>query len=87
MLWIGHDVYLEDYRRYTLNKLNNVLREAQLRLQFGSYYYGAILPMVAASRLLRRLLRKQDEPKSEMRQFGPTPSSGTFAASSCQCFV
>jgi len=71
-LWSGHDVFLEHYRRYTLPGLEAVLRSAGLRIEFGSYYYGAVLPVAALFRLGRRLMGDRgQEPKSDMRQFGP----------------
>lgn len=71
-LWSGHDVFLEHHRRYTLPGLERVLRSARLRIEFGSYYYGAVLPAAALFRLGRRLLGDRGrEPKSDMRQFGP----------------
>jgi len=71
-LWSGHDVFLEHYRRYTLPGLDAVLRAAGLRVEFGSYYYGTILPIAAALRLGRRLLGDRgQEAKSDMRQTGP----------------
>jgi hypothetical protein len=81
-LWSGHDVFLEHYRRYTLPELENVLRSAGLRIEFGSYYYGAILPVAAAFRFGKRLLNggKKAEAKSDMRQFGPVLNSLFWAA-------
>lgn len=71
-LWSGHDVYLEHYRRYTLSRLEHVLREAGLKIEFGSYLYGAVLPAAAGVRLLRRLRgERAEDAKSDMRMFGP----------------
>lgn len=71
-LWSGHDVFLEHYRRYTLPGLEAVLRSTGLRIDFGSYYYGAVLPIAALFRLGRRLLGDRGQaPKSDMRRFGP----------------
>ena len=71
-LWSGHDVFLEHHRRYTLPGLEAVLRSASLRIEFGSYYYGAVLPVAALARLGQRLLGDRGrEPKSDMRRFGP----------------
>jgi len=75
-LWSGHDVFLEHHRRYTLPGLESVLRSAALRIEFGSYYYGAILPAAALFRLGRRLLvRRVQPPKSDLRPFGPVLNS------------
>lgn len=71
-LWSGHDVFLEHYRRYSLPGLEKVLQSAGLRIEFGSYYYGAVLPIAVGFRLGRRLFGDRgQEPKSDMRQFGP----------------
>ncbi len=71
-LWSGHDVFLEHYRRYTLPQLESVLRAAGLAIEVGCYFYGAILPLAATVRMIRRVGGdKGAEPKSDMRQFGP----------------
>lgn len=71
-LWSGHDVFLEHHRRYSVSGLEKVLRSAGLKIEFASYYYGAILPIAAGFRLGRRLLGENtSKPKSDMRHFGP----------------
>lgn len=71
-MWSGHDVFLGHYRRYTLPRLEAILRLTGLRIEFGSYYYGAVLPVAALFRLGRRLLGDRGQaPKSDMRPFGP----------------
>lgn len=71
-LWSGHDVFLEHYRRYTLPQLETTLRAAGLRIETGCYFYGAVFPIAAAFRTLRRLAGEDTtKPKSDMRQFGP----------------
>ena len=80
-LWSGHDVFLEHHRRYTLPGLEEVLRSAGLRIEFGSYYYGAVLPVAAAVRLGQRLLGDSGrEPRSDMRRFGPLLNGLFWAA-------
>ena len=70
-LWSGHDVFLEHYRRYTLPGIEKSLRAGGLRIETGSYFYGALLPLVAASRLSGRLLHgTDDKPASQMREYG-----------------
>ncbi|MGF6089635.1 class I SAM-dependent methyltransferase [Pseudomonas sp. 18173] len=51
-LWSGHDDFLEHKRRYTLSQLETLARGAGLSVQRGAYYFGAVLPLAAASRLL-----------------------------------
>lgn len=71
-LWSGHDVFLEHYRRYTLPQLEKTLISAGLKIEFGSYYYGAVLPAAVAFRMAKRLGGDSGrEPKSDMQQFGP----------------
>jgi SAM-dependent methyltransferase len=75
-LWSGHDVFLEHYRRYTLRGMEQVLRDAGLRVELGCYFYGGVLPLVAAQRLARRLAGDRgQEPKSDMRPFGPVANT------------
>jgi len=71
-LWSGHDVFLEHYRRYTLSELEEVLRAAGLQIEFGSYYYGAVLPIAAVFRFAKKILGDRGaEAKSDMRFFSP----------------
>ena len=70
-LWSGHDLFLEHYRRYTLAEIERTLVVAGLRIERGCYFYGALLPLVAATRLAGRLRAAKDaEPASQMREFG-----------------
>ena len=72
-LWSGHDDYLEHHRRYTLSSLERVVREAGLSVDLGCYMYGALLPVVAASRWGQRILERFGRaPSSQMRDHGPT---------------
>lgn len=70
-LWSGHDVFLEHYRRYTLPGIEAVLVGAGLAVVKGHYFYGGVLPMVAAVRAVRRLTRVGQAPSSDM---GRTPA-------------
>lgn len=69
-LWSGHDVFLEHYRRYTLPQLCAVIEAAGLRLERGHYFFGGVLPLVAAVRGFKRL-RGADRPGSDMRREAP----------------
>jgi trans-aconitate methyltransferase len=53
-LWSAHDEVLGHRRRYRLGDLVVLLRDAGWRVERAHYYYGAILPGVAAVRLWRR---------------------------------
>lgn len=57
-LWSGHDVFLEHYRRYNLVQLRRVLTTAGLKVERGHYFFGGVLPAVAAVRGLNRLTGK-----------------------------
>jgi hypothetical protein len=71
-LWSGHDVFLEHFRRYALAEIERTLVAAGLRIERGCYFYGALLPLVAATRLAGRLRPSRDaEAASQMREFGP----------------
>ena len=75
-MWSGHDVFLEHYRRYTLPQLEHVLRAAGLVIEVGCYFYGAILPLAATFRLIRRAGGDRGtQARSDMRQFGPALNS------------
>ena len=68
-LWSAHDVFLEHRRRYTLRGVEAVLRTAGLSVERGCYFYGALLPLAAVTRLLGRL-RRDAEPRSQMQPMG-----------------
>jgi 2-polyprenyl-3-methyl-5-hydroxy-6-metoxy-1,4-benzoquinol methylase len=70
-LWSGHDVFLEHCRRYTLSGVERTLRTAGLRIERGCYFYGALLPLVTATRMAERLLhRGRWTPRSQMQDHG-----------------
>jgi hypothetical protein len=68
-LWSGHDVFLGHRRRYTLAQVEELVRRCGLRVQESGYFFGPILPVVAAVRLWHRLIGT--EPKSTLE---PAPS-------------
>jgi len=68
-LWSGHDVFLGHMRRYRLRDIERVAREAGLTVERGSYYYGLVFPLAAATRLVDRLLQKpHGQPRSQLRR-------------------
>lgn len=68
-LWSSHDVFLEHKRRYRLNQLENVVKEAGLKVISGAYYFGAVFPLAATFRIANRLLRQErGATKSHLRQ-------------------
>ena len=71
-LWSGHDDYLGHHRRYTLSSLEQAVRDAGLSVDLGCYIYGALLPVVAATRLSQRVLGRRNRlPSSQMKDHGP----------------
>jgi SAM-dependent methyltransferase len=80
-LWSGHDVFLEHYRRYTLPQLERVMAAAGLEVERGHYFYGAVLPLVAAVRFAKRLLRSEAPPGSDMQRHGRLSNAILYAAS------
>ena len=83
-LWSGHDVFLEHYRRYTLKQLEGVLESAGLRIERGHYYYGAVLPAVAAVRGWKRLTAPNAPPGSDMRNEAGPVNALLYAASALE---
>ena len=78
-LWSGHDVFLEHKRRYSLPEIERVARLGGLRVMRGSYFYGLVFPIAAATRLANRLLRTPDDrPVSQLRRHSP-PVNATLA--------
>jgi SAM-dependent methyltransferase len=80
-LWSGHDVFLEHYRRYTLPQLEQVMVAAGLKMERGHYFYGAVLPLVAAVRFAKRLFNKEAPPGSDMQRHGRLSNAVLYAAS------
>lgn len=68
-LWSEHDVFLGHRRRYTLSQICSVAERAGLMVESSAYYFGAILPAVAAMRVLGRIFRRSSRPiKSQLRR-------------------
>ncbi len=53
-LWSAHDEFLEHKRRYTLAQAERLAHAAGAEAVRGHYYYGAVFPIAAGVRLLRR---------------------------------
>lgn len=83
-LWSGHDVFLEHYRRYTLAGLTDVLRKAGLQMVHGHYFFGAVLPMVAAVRGWKRLTQKGQPAGSDMKPVGRPINEALFGLSALE---
>ena len=69
-LWSGHDVFLEHRRRYKLRQVEKLVRQADLRLVRGRYYFGSLFPAVTAMRLVdrARLRGGKVEAKSQLKR-------------------
>jgi len=72
-LWSEHDIYLEHKRRYTLRQLESIVRCSGLKVIHGSYYFGAVFPIAAITRLsgnlfYRKITRK---PNSQLKLHHP----------------
>jgi SAM-dependent methyltransferase len=68
-LWSQHDESLHHRRRYTQRQLCESLRASGWEPQIRTYFFAALLPGVAAVRILRRL-RPSSSPRSDM-SFSP----------------
>jgi 2-polyprenyl-3-methyl-5-hydroxy-6-metoxy-1,4-benzoquinol methylase len=53
-LFSAHDRFLEHRRRYTIGSLEAVVRAAGLKIVATRYFFGLVLPLAAAIRILRR---------------------------------
>ena len=53
-LWSGHDVFLEHYRRYTVQSLRRTIKDAGLVVETSRYFFGALFPLIAAVRVRNR---------------------------------
>jgi hypothetical protein len=70
-LWSGHDVFLEHYRRYTIETLEALVRKSGLTPVRSRYFFGSLFPFVAANRLIKRMLWDQGAltAQSELRLY------------------
>jgi hypothetical protein len=73
-------VYLGHYRRYKINTLNKVLKQAGYTIHNTYYLYGSLFPMVWAARKLDNL-KKKKEATSNMKPFSPLSNKILFGIS------
>ncbi len=78
-LWSSHDDFLGHRRRYTLPQLESSVRAAGLDVVSGNYFYGAIFPMAAAVRFLRRTTLQGTPVSSDLRRHGRLVNSVLYA--------
>ncbi len=55
-MWSGHDVFLEHYRRYTIEMIETVVKKAGMTPVRSRYFFASLFPIVAAMRLVRKTL-------------------------------
>jgi 2-polyprenyl-3-methyl-5-hydroxy-6-metoxy-1,4-benzoquinol methylase len=69
-LWSGHDEFLEHKRRYTLKKLESLVKDSGLQIEKTAYYFGLILPIVIIVRMLGKWKKNFKEvQKSDLKQY------------------
>ncbi len=69
-MWSGHDVFLEHYRRYTIEQMERAVSMAGLKPIKSRYFFASLFPMVAAARVAKNALTKgKVEPKSELKVY------------------
>ena len=84
-LWSGHDVFLEHKRRYRLNQMEGVVRQAGLTVKHGAYYFGAVFPIAAAIRMASNLLQRgRYKAQSQLSQHHPFVNGALASMSSAE---
>ena len=84
-LWSGHDVFLEHKRRYRLNQMEDVVRQAGLTVKHGAYYFGAVFPIAVAIRMASKLLQLgRGKAQSQLSQHHPFVNGALAAMSSAE---
>ena len=75
-MWSGHDLFLEHKRRYTLPQIEQVAKRAGLHIEQGCYYFAAVFPIAATTRLLEKFQQgKSYAAQSQLRKHNPTVNS------------
>ena len=62
-LWSDHDVFLGHKRRYDLPKIEHVVKESGLSIQFGFYYYSIVFPLAAVVRIFSKVFKSKQKEK------------------------
>lgn len=55
-IWSGHDVFLEHYRRYTIETIEALVKKVGIVPVKTRYFFGILFPGVAAIRLIKKAL-------------------------------
>lgn len=69
-IWSGHDVFLEHYRRYTIEMIEKTITDAGLVPIKSSYFFAPLFPFIAVIRFIKALLMGKNfkyEAKSEIK--------------------
>ena len=64
-MWSGHDVFLEHYRRYTIEMMEKTIRDAGMVPVKSRYFFGSLFPVVAVIRFIKKILVKKGSLKAE----------------------
>jgi 2-polyprenyl-3-methyl-5-hydroxy-6-metoxy-1,4-benzoquinol methylase len=84
-LWSGHDVFLEHKRRYQLAQLEQVVKKAGLKVTQGGYFFGAVFPIAAVMRLVKRMTTDAHKPtQSDLSAHHPLVNGILAAACSAE---
>jgi SAM-dependent methyltransferase len=71
-LWSEHDEFLEHRRRYSLERLEQLVESSGLKVLASAYYFGFVLPIAAAGRLPSLLWdRAHRRPRSQLVRHSP----------------
>jgi SAM-dependent methyltransferase len=70
-MWSGHDVFLGHYRRYTIERVEELARKAGLVPIRSRYFFGSLFPAIAAVRITQKLLLRRGamQPQSDLRLY------------------
>lgn len=69
-LFSAHDLFLEHYRRYTRNDVNDMVERAGLDVVHSSYFFGFIFPLAVIVRLIEKIKlgKGKMQPKSSLKK-------------------
>lgn len=79
-LWSSHDEFLDHRRRYTLKMLRDTAEQSGLKPTKMRYFFGALFPVAAATRIADRLVSKGKAAKSSALGSLPGPLNQAMIA-------
>lgn len=70
-MWSDHDVFLEHYRRYTIEEMEKTIHDAGMVPTKSRYFFGSLFPAVAAVRFTKKVLFQKSDynAKSELKLY------------------